>query len=239
MDVLEMLRQEQRSKRQGEPLKEQYVRVEIDLSTAREDEEVHISGNLITVASCDGGATTTFFKLNNKHSRKIYPSEASRVAGNFGGVYLTNSAEAGKKLILYIGRDIYIFPSKAGATKLLKADGTTINPGEASEYDTVLGSIETAVEFGGNVYSKQQTSTNALVALGAVKLRDVVIRNDDAANAVDLGETAGTVGAFRSASMELPSGASIGFTQVNLATLFILSSVADSHALLQVIGVEI
>lgn len=239
MDIYEMLRLEARSKREGEPLKEQYGRIEIDLSAARDDEELFISGNLVTIAACDGAATTTYFKLNNKHSKKIYPSEVARVGGNFGGLYLTNAAESGKKLVLYIGRDIYIFPAKAGANKVLKVDGTPIDPSPEGEYDTALSEIKTAVEFGGNVYSKQQTSTNALVALGAVKLRDVVIRNDDATNAVDIGETAVDVATFRGASLELAAKASLGFTQVDLATLFVLSSVAGSHALLQIIGVEI
>jgi len=239
MDVYELLKQEARSKKEGEPIKEQYGRIEIDLGTAREDEELHISGNQITMASCDGAATTTYFKLNHRHSRKLYPSEIEKVLGNFGGIYLSNAAEAGKKLILYVGRDIFIFPSKAGANKILKADGTTIDPAPEGEYDTVLGAIKTATEFSGTVYSKQQTSTNALVALGSVKLRDVLIKNTDAANAIDLGKHKADVAIFRTTSYELGAGAAIGFTQVDLSRLYILSSVAGSHASLSLIGVEI
>ena len=134
MDIYEMLKMEQRSKKMGEPVKEQYGRVEIDLSAAREDEAIHIAGNHITIAFCDGNATTTYFKLNNKHSRNLYPAEITKVMGNFGGLYMTNAAEAGKKLIIYIGRDIFIFPARAEANRILKADGTTINPARDERY---------------------------------------------------------------------------------------------------------
>lgn len=234
-----MLRLEQRSKRAGEPLKEEYTRIEIALDAARTDEELHIAGDFISIASFDGTATTTYFKLNHRHSKKIYPAEIEKVHATYGGLYLTNAAEAGKKLVIYVGRAIFIYPSAAGKVKILKADGTNIDPAEDGEYDTVLDAIKTATEFSGAAYSKQQTSTNALVALGAVKLRDVIIKNNDAANSVDIGKTAANVAAFRAASYEVLAGAAIGFTQVNMSTLFILSSVADSHASLSVLGVEI
>ena len=139
MDIYEMLKMEQRSKKMGEPVKEQYGRVEIDLSTAREDVPIHIAGNHITIAFCDGGATTTFFKLNNKHSRNLYPAEITKVVGNFGGLYMTNDAEAGKKLIIYIGRDIFIFPARAEANRILKSDGTTINPARDERHQAHAG----------------------------------------------------------------------------------------------------
>jgi hypothetical protein len=130
MDIYELLRAEAKAKKAGEPVKEQYGRISIDLSTARTDEEMHISGNQITIAGCDGGATTTYFKLNSKHSRKIYPAEITKMLGNFGGVYMSNAAEPGKTLTIYLGRDIFIFPARAEAVRVLKEDGTTIDPGQ-------------------------------------------------------------------------------------------------------------
>jgi len=240
MDVYELLKQEARSKKAGEPVKEQYGRIEIDLDTAREDEELHISGNQITMASCDGAASTTYFKLNHRHSRKLYPSEIEKVLGNFGGIYLSNAAEAGKKLVLYVGRDIFIFPSKAGSNKILKADGTTIDPAPEGEYDTVLGEIKTATEFSGNVFSKQQTSTNAMVAFSTtMKLRDIIIKNIHAANSVDIGMYAADVATFRNTSYELGAGATVGFTSVNLSKIYLLSSVADSHGKIAMLGTAV
>jgi len=139
MDVYELLRQEARSKKAGEPVKEQYGRIEIDLDTAHEDEALHISGNQITIAFCDGTASTTYFKLNHKHSRKIYPTEITKVEGNFGGIYLSNAAESGKKLIIYVARDIFIFPARAEANRILKTDGTTIDPVQDKRFKSHTG----------------------------------------------------------------------------------------------------
>lgn len=126
MDVLELLRAEQASKKLGEPLKEQYGRLVIDLGTARTDEELHVSGDSIAVASFDGEATTTYFKLNHKHSRNLYPAEVEKIYAKFGGIYMSNAAEPGKSLILYIGRAIWIYPSAAKKIRVLDPDGTNI-----------------------------------------------------------------------------------------------------------------
>lgn len=126
MDVLELLKLEVASKKLGEPLKEQYARVSIDLSEARTDEAIHLSGDSIAVASFDGAATTTYFKLNHKHSRELYPAEVEKLYAKFGGIYMTNVAEAGKTLVLYIGRAIFIYPSAAKKVRILDPDGTNI-----------------------------------------------------------------------------------------------------------------
>ena len=249
MDVYELLRQEARSKKAGEPTKEQYTRVEIDLDTAREDEELHISGNQITMASCDGAATTTYFKLNHRHSRKLYPSEIEKVVGNFGGIYLTNVAETGKKLILYIGRDIFIFPSKAGANKILRTDGTPINPATSDNQDTIIANmydvdsdiIMNKESFGGKPYSTPITSTNACQRFSSTnpeKLRDIIIKNTDASNPVDIGLYHATPATLRGASYELNGGAAIGFRNVDLYQLGLISSTDGNHAIVQVLGTE-
>ena len=184
MDIYEMLKMEQRSKKIGEPVKEQYGRVEIDLSTARVDEAIHIAGNHITIAFCDGASTTTYFKLNNKHSRNLYPAEITKVMGNFGGLYMTNDAEAGKKLIIYIGRDIFIFPARAEANRILKSDGTTINPARDERYQAhtigqvdrrVLGTIDEAEGIA-------TTSTKVKWAIIHVDTADVMIGDSTLTN---------------------------------------------------------
>ena len=171
MDIYEMLRAEQRSKKAGEPLKEQYGRVEIDLSTAREDAALQIAGNEITIAFCDGDATNTYFKLNNKHSRKIYPAEITKVQGNFGGVYMSNAAEAGKKLIVYIARDIFIFPARAEANRILRADGTTINPVRDERYQSHTGG-HLKVTLATLDTAKQLTGTSTKVKWAIMSSKD-------------------------------------------------------------------
>jgi len=139
MDVLELLRAEQQAKRMGEPLKEQYGRLVIDLGTARTDEELHVSGDSIIVATFDGGATTTHFKLNHKHSRELYPGEVEKIYANFGGIYMTNAAEPGKSLVLYIGRALFIFPSSAKKVKILDPDGTNITVAHDERFKSHTG----------------------------------------------------------------------------------------------------
>ena len=227
---------------------ERYARVEIDLGAAEnvgKNIKIHISGDYLAKIKYNGSATGCYFKFGNKRSSIIYASEFRKRHTpfiEFSCIFLTNEvAQAGKVFTLFVGGAFAgeIEPSTGIKTGLIDSDGVDVDPAIKDEYDTVLNNIKTAVEFGGNIYSKQQTSTNALVAVGVVKLRDVVIKNADAANAIDLGETQVDVATFRAQSIELAAGGSIGFTQVDLATLFVLSSVAGSHATIQVIGTEI
>ena len=101
------------------------------------------------------------------------------------------------------------------------------------------GSI-TLSETIGDTYSTPITSTNAVAKFEAAtkELADVVIRNIDAANAVDIGLYNATPATFRAASFELAAGASLGFRKLDLSTLGIISSVDDAHATVQVIGSE-
>ena len=100
---------------------------------------------------------------------------------------------------------------------------------------------KTEEQFSGAPFNKQQTSTNAMVVLhgSTKKLRDIVIKNTDASNAVDIGITQADVATFRSNSFELKAGAAIGFTMIDLHLLKILSSVAGNHALIHLIGTEV
>ena len=257
MDVYEMLRAEKRAKKEGEPLKEQYGRIEIDLGIARDDEQMHLSGDLITVGDFNGTSPTTFFKLNNRHSRKLYPGEIEIIKGEFGGIYLTNAAEAGKKLVLYIARAIYIYPSSAGKVKLLKTDGTGINPAT----DEISVDIKTAVEsldtnafdaatdtvkqgFGGNVFNMPVTvamvTDDAKHAFAATtkKLRDVLIKNTHATDSLMIGENQADVATIRSENFELAAGEAIGFVMVDISTLYYCTKVNAEEPTARLIGVE-
>jgi hypothetical protein len=190
MDIYELLRAEAKAKKAGEPVKEQYGRISIDLSTARTDEELHISGNQITIAQCDGGATTTYFKLNSKHSRKVYPHEITKVLGNFGGVYLSNTAEPGKTLTIYLGRDIFIFPARAQAMRVLKTDGTTINPVRDERYKAHTGGhLKVAVAVADT--AKQVIATSTKVKWAIISVEDYDCRwgfSSTVARAAEIGQ---------------------------------------------------
>jgi hypothetical protein len=92
---------------------------------------------------------------------------------------------------------------------------------------------------GGHLASTPKTSTNAVQKFEATtkKLRDVVIRNTDAANAVDIGLYNATPATFRAASFELAAASSIGFKEVDLTLLGLISSADGSHAVIHVLGV--
>ena len=142
MDILELLNAERKAKAAGEPLKEQYTRIELELDTAREDEALHISGDSIAIAYFDGTATTTYFKVNHKHSRRVYPGEIEKLEAEIGGIYLTNAAEVGKKLVIYVGRYIKFVTSSSGKVKVLDPIGTNIYPATTAD----VNAVETAVD---------------------------------------------------------------------------------------------
>ena len=220
-----------------------YARIDIDFSESRNqgnDVVIEVYGDYLARIKYDGDVGDCTVRFSNRNAQKLPVVEFKKQLGLYSKLYLSSTDTSGHFIFLVGGQFAgEVEPSAGSEVGLINSSGANIDPAIESEYDTVLDDIKTATEFSGAVYSKQQTSTNALVAVGATKLRDVIIKNTDAANAVDLGETAVDVATFRSASMELAAGANMGFTQVDLATLFILSSVAGNHAKISVIGVEI
>ena len=124
----------------------------------------------------------------------------------------------------------------------LEVLGISINTAVELIDNAISGTkMQTEEQFSGTPYNKQQTSTDGMVVLygSTKKLRDVVIKNTDAANAVDIGITQANVATFRANSFEVKAGAAIGFTMIDLNLLKILSSVAGNHATIHLIGTEI
>ena len=249
MEWIDMLRGEARlQKTEQERVTERYSRIVIDLGTERTDEEIHITGDYLAVAKMNATASTTFFKLNHRNSRQIYPSEIEKLYATYKKIYLTNAAEAGKELILYVGGALSgEIKVQTGKVSLKNASGTDINPATEETLSTIAtnqfdASVDTMMlRFNGTPYSTPITSTNAVQRFNGTnpkKIADVIIRNTDAANAVDIGLYNATPATLRAASFEVGALASIGFTKVDLYQLGIISSVADAHAVVQVIGVE-
>ena len=223
--------------------KTHYARIDVDFSKGQnqgKDVVLTVYGDYLIRIKYDGDIGDCTIRFSNRNAQKLPVVEFKKQIGLYSQIYLSSTDTSGHFIFLVGGQFAgEIEPSAGSEVGLLNSSGLNIDPAIESEYDTVLDDIKTATEFSGAVYSKQQTSTNALVAVGATKLRDVIIKNTDAANAIDLGESAVDATAFRAASMELAAGEATGFTQVDLATLFILSSIAGSHAKISVMGVEI
>jgi len=105
-----------------EDIKERYSRITLDLTTERNDEEIDISGNYISVVKCSGDEDSTYIKLNHRNARPLYLKEFKMVSGNFSKIYLSNAAKTKSSLILYIGTNVCI--DTAGASGFEKGDIT-------------------------------------------------------------------------------------------------------------------
>ena len=232
-----------------------YARIDVDFSESRNqgnDVVVEVYGDYLARIKYDGDVGDCTVRFSHRNAQKLPVTEFKKQLGLYSKLYLSSTDTSGHFIFLVGGQFAgEIEPSAGSEVGLINSNGANVDPAtegtledvktateslDANAFDSATDTIK--LGFSGAVYSKQQNSTNALVAVGATKLRDVVIMNTDAANAVDLGETAADVATFRAASLELAPGASIGFTQVNLATLFVLSSVAGSHGRISVLGVE-
>ena len=136
MDLMDYLRgQERIRKGPAEGVKERYTRVVIDLGTARDDVKLHLVGDYLAVAKMDGVASTTFFKLNHRNSRGIYPSEIEKLYATFNGIWLTNAAESGKQLVIYIGGALSgEIKTATGKTGLKDSSGSDIDPAEEKHF---------------------------------------------------------------------------------------------------------
>ena len=102
-----------------------YKIVTIDLGTARTNELLWCVGDFIGVAAITGSCTMRINEnnldaINLRISRKIYTP--------FYRFYITNSAQAGKSVTLYIGGDASFEIDVAGKMGMINVAGTDINP---------------------------------------------------------------------------------------------------------------
>ena len=113
----------------------------------------------------------------------------------------------------------------------VNADGELVIDGGATSANQTL--IITALGFGGNVYSKTMTMVdNDPTRFEAVtkKLRDVVIIVRT--HAMLLGETGVVV-------YPVGVGETLGFTLVDISTLYFQNAIADDDGTITILGVEV
>ena len=155
-----------KGRQEGE--KERYTRIEIALDVARSDEELMINGDMIAIATCSGAASTTYFKLNHRHSRPIRPNEILELEApnGFNRIYMSNAAEAGKVLIMYVSGALWLRPA-GGKVGIRDVTGTDITPVNDSRFKAhTFGSLKPTT----------QTTTNVRQALLAnTKVRWAII----------------------------------------------------------------
>lgn len=120
-------------------------RRDINLSTARDAQPVNMippqgfdSGNYIKVVSLDGEATLRLDTLGDKDFDLTVYSEFKQL---FHDVYITNTAQSGKNLVLALGRGDFSFPEApekgGGGGRALVCTNIHL-----SDYDRLLGANE-------------------------------------------------------------------------------------------------
>jgi hypothetical protein len=79
-----------------------YARVRLFMATARENEVINVMGDGIDKLFYDGSHNGCIIRLDHRHAAPIYIDEIKRIKRKFSRIYLTNTAAAGKELILGI-----------------------------------------------------------------------------------------------------------------------------------------
>ena len=128
-----------------------------------------------------------------------------------------------------------------------KPDGTKMyvvgySGDDINEYD--LRSLNSILTFSGNVYSQTLKAADVTddakhaFTAGGKRLRDVVITNTHATENIVIGEDQADVATLRLEGYILNAGNSIGFTQVDLATLYFVTETNTEEPTVRLIGVE-
>lgn len=94
---------DQRLKEQAERGYKNYLVIDIDLSTARENEEKSIPGDLIYVNSVSSKSASATVKLNRDTNEPIDIKYRTKIKTVFKSFYITNTAQAGESMQLHVG----------------------------------------------------------------------------------------------------------------------------------------
>jgi len=106
-----------------------YTTREIDLGTARSDEELPIIGDFLLVQEIDGALDV---RVNETRNKKINLQKIRQVKTPFYRLFLTNSAQSGKKAVLLIGREASMEAKSLEVVGLVDKQANDINP--ATDY---------------------------------------------------------------------------------------------------------
>lgn len=139
-------------------------RREIKLDTARDAGEIsnippfgHESGNYIKVKSLNGEAS---LRLDTLGSEEFDLSEQSEMRQLFHQLFITNTAQSGKKLVLVLGRGDFEFPESPEKRERKVIIAATTTP-------LAAGGIYTGAAFDTLNYSRVTLATHSNVASAA------------------------------------------------------------------------
>ena len=147
---------------------EDYGRLSIDLATARNNEVINIQGDYIAKIKYDGTATGCYFKIDHRHAAKIYAKEFKSLQRRYARLFLTNTAQAGKVLVIQINEtEVSVITPE-------------LDTGKLSEIEVAVEAIETlqGVDGGGDL---QKVKEELELIKTAVEIIDDSIKAEDTA----------------------------------------------------------
>jgi len=152
-------------------------RREIKLDTARDADPIDIippegfeTGNYIKVISCDGEAS---LRLDTQGTQEFDVTEQTELKLLFHQVYVTNTAQSGKNLVLALGRGDFGFPESPEKRERKTEVASTTTP-------LVAGGVYTSDWFDALNYSRVTLLSHSNVASATNGVE--VIQSTDAQN---------------------------------------------------------
>lgn len=144
----------------------------IDLSTAREDMRIPISGDIIVVDNSTTSGVVFDIRFNDQCASKIRFDNDTKIETLFKEIYLTNTAQSGKTLILILGIKqffgFFLRSSGSSTTNIVKyetptpaTDGVIVQFSTA--FDMEAGTLEVYVD---GVLKTITEDTSKLFTLG-------------------------------------------------------------------------
>ena len=189
-------------------IKGRYARIEISLNDAKSDEELHLSGDYISIVAFLGPGSCKI-KLDHRHSQEIDLREISSISGVFERIYLTTDGEGGT-CTLFVGNGLAIH---------IAADAANLWNGTASgTQGTTLANI-----VGG-------------LSSEPFKLNDVTILNMNGIYACYVGTYTGDVDLFRDTAYLLLPHKTLKFATVDMYSLGAVSYDGVHNVVLSIIG---
>lgn len=263
--IQSLLAQERTGKAKIEREQERYARIVIPLDKAEyvgTDIEVHIKGDYIGRIKYDGSATGCYFKLNNKHSGRIYAGEFRRTYSEYDRIYLSNpSSQNGKQLVLTVGGAFSseIEPSSGGKTGLQDTSGTDVDPAVKDEYDAGLllatNSLDIMDDWDEsnrckvNLPAATETKLDGLIWTGTPYQKSMTTSNSQGVfeastkklRSVVIHNTHGSYDALIGLTtpvFTVAAGESLALDNVDMHLLYVKTKSGTNHATLELIGTE-
>lgn len=224
-----------------------YTRVVIPLDSAHTDEELIVYGDTVAVVYCDA-ANPVNVRLGDKNRAAIdlrlhrrfefYPL--------FDRIYYSNTAEAGKQVILTIGKDFKCDPITG--FKLLDPDGVDVDPANETTATAILaklttmdvdtGNTATLLGVGTSTFETYTFTADAAVALSTMIGADHnyiwldVMVNLAAGNAACIGDSGVAV-----TDELIAAGAGVELKFIKASEVYLINAVAGNNAKIHIKGV--